>query len=101
MEKFFRQRMAELRNKKGVSARDMSLSLGQSESYINKIENGKAFPSMQVFFYICDYFGISPKDFFDDGLHDPAAIEAVCSDLRELSEDQISNIAGIVKGLKR
>lgn len=27
---------------KGVSARDMSLSIGQSESYINKIVNGKA-----------------------------------------------------------
>lgn len=101
MEEFFRQRLAQLRSQKGVSARDMSLSLGQSESYINKIENGKAFPSMQVFFYICDYFGISPRDFFDAGLHSPAAVEALCNDLRELSDSQISNIAGIVKDLKR
>ena len=36
---FFYKRLAELRLQKGVSARDMSLSLGQSESYINKIEN--------------------------------------------------------------
>ena len=35
----FPKRLAELRQEKGVSARDMSLSLGQSESYINKIEN--------------------------------------------------------------
>ena len=35
---FFHKRLAELRTQKGVSARDMSLSLGQSESYINKIE---------------------------------------------------------------
>ena len=52
MEEFFRQRLAQLREQKGVSARDMSLTLGQSESYINKIENGKAFPSMHLFFYI-------------------------------------------------
>ena len=34
---FFSQRLSELRTQKGVSARDMSLSLGQCESYINKI----------------------------------------------------------------
>ena len=51
---FFSQRLSELRTQKGVSARDMSLSLGQCESYINKIENHKSLPSMNVFFYICD-----------------------------------------------
>ena len=59
----FIQRLVDLRLKKGVSARDMSLSLGQSAGYINNIENGVNYPSMTVFFYICDYFGISPKDF--------------------------------------
>ena len=62
---FFSQRLSELRTQKGVSARDMSLSLGQCESYINKIENHKSLPSMNVFFYICDYLDIQPKDFFD------------------------------------
>ena len=47
---FFSQRLNELRTQKGVSARDMSLSLGQCESYINKIENQKSLPSMNVFF---------------------------------------------------
>ena len=51
---------------KGVSARDISLSLGRSENYINKIENQKAFPSMTLFFYICQYLGISQQEFFDD-----------------------------------
>lgn len=100
-EEFFRQRLAQLRNQKGVSARDMSLSLGQSESYINKIENGKAFPSMQIFFYICDYFSISPKDFFDDGVQNPQQIQAVVDDLKKLDDGQIANIAEIVRGLKR
>ena len=36
-EEKFVNRLIELRIQKGVSARDMSLSLGQSESYINKI----------------------------------------------------------------
>ncbi len=65
MEEFFQLRLAQLRRSKKVSARNMSLALGQCESYINKIENGKAFPSMRLFFSICEYFGISPRQFFD------------------------------------
>ena len=62
----FRSRLTELRLAKNVSARDMSLSLGQSESYINRIENGKMFPSMDMFFFICEYFNISPHEFFNE-----------------------------------
>ena len=100
-EEYFRKRISQLRILKNVSARDMSLSLGQSESYINKIENGKAFPSMQVFFYICEYFNITPKEFFDDGLKDPSKIKSLIDDLITLDENQLNNIHGIVKGLKK
>ena len=51
----FCKRLVELRMNKGVSARDMSLSIGQSPGYINNIENGVNFPSMTAFFFICDY----------------------------------------------
>lgn len=61
----FSKRLAKLRNQKGVSARDMSLSIGQNPGYINNIEMGKALPSMASFFFICDYLEISPKQFFD------------------------------------
>lgn len=100
-EEFFCQRLSQLRSQKGVSARDMSLTLGQSESYINKIENGKAFPSMQIFFYICDYFGISPRDFFDEDASNPVLLNTLIGDLKTLSDSQIANIANIVKDLKR
>ena len=48
------------------SAREMSLALGQNPSYINRIENGKALPSMQGFFSICEYLQITPGDFFNE-----------------------------------
>lgn len=44
--KWFAERLSQLRMEKGVSARDMSLSLGQSASYINKIENRRSLPSI-------------------------------------------------------
>lgn len=46
----FAERLTQLREDKQVSAREMSLALGQNCSYINRIENKKAFPSMQCFF---------------------------------------------------
>ena len=100
-EEYFRKRISQLRILKNVSARDMSLSLGQSESYINKIENGKAFPSMQVFFYICEYFNITPKEFFDDSSNNPSKIKSLIDDLNTLDENQLNNIHCIVKGLKK
>ena len=99
MEEFFRQRLVQLRSQKQVSARDMSLSLGQSESYINKIENGKSLPTMQVFFYICDYFDISPKEFFDSDSHYPVAVHKLTDDLKMLTDSQISIITDLVKEL--
>ena len=64
-EDIFPARLTHLRMQKGVSARDMSLSIGQNPGYINNIESGKALPSMSGFFYICEYLGVTPRDFFD------------------------------------
>ena len=91
-EEFFRTRLTQLRMAKGVSARDMSLSLGQSESYINKIENGKTFPSMRVFFYICEYLHISPKDFFDEENVYPEILAQLIPDLLKLSDKQLQSL---------
>ena len=66
-EDFIPERLAKLRTQKGVSARDMSLSLGQANNYINNIENKKTLPAMQSFFYICEYLGVTPQEFFDEG----------------------------------
>lgn len=97
---FFSKRLTELRMEKGVSARDMSLSLGQSESYINRIENMKMMPSLTVFFYICEYLDVTPKDFFDTG-GQSIEFSQLVKDLSELDPDQISHLSKIVKDMKR
>jgi len=97
----FSKRIADLRIAKGVSARDMSLSIGQSPGYINNIENGVNYPSMSNFFYICDYLGITPKDFFDVDTPNPAKINDLCSAVKRLDEKQLDNLIDIAKGLSR
>ena len=51
-EKDFAMRLATLRTKKNVSAREMSLSIGQNQGYINHIESGQGTPSLSGVFYI-------------------------------------------------
>ena len=95
----FSLRLAQLRTKKGVSARDMSLSIGQNHGYINSIESGKALPSMSIFFYICEYLNITPADFFDTDSKNPERLKDIIEDLKHLNDKQLDNIAEIVKGL--
>lgn len=61
---FIGDRIYQLRAERNLSARELSLSLGMSSGYINKIENGKAMPSLNSLFYICMYFNITPEEFF-------------------------------------
>ena len=96
----FIKRLVELRMQNGVSARDMSLTLGQSPSYINNIENGINLPSMTVFFYICDYFGITPKEFFDVDLKNPSKSQELMRLSKNLSGDQLDLVMDIVRNLK-
>lgn len=93
---WFPERLAELRTQKGVSARDMSLSLGQSESYINKIENRRTLPSMAGFFYICDYLEVSPMDFFNTDSAAPGKLSELTALSGKLSPRQMEHILQII-----
>lgn len=97
----FIKRLVQLRMNKGVSARDMSLSIGQSPNYINGIENGDSYPSMTTFFYICDYFGITPKEFFDIDATNPTKASELMEIAKSLPNDQLDNLILLAKGLKK
>lgn len=98
---FTRDRITQLRMKKGVSARDMSLSLGQNSNYINQIESKKALPSLSGLFYICEYFDITPQQFFDEGNPYPEELADLMKELKKLDATALTHIIGLVKELNR
>lgn len=98
-EKKIAQRISQLRTQKGVSARDMSLSLGQSESYINKIENGKAMPSMTGFLYICEFFEITPEKFFSFETENPMLNDKLKMYINKLNSKQAADLIEIIKDI--
>jgi len=95
----FPLRLAQLRALKGVSARDMSLSIGQNAGYINNIESGKALPSMGNFFYICEYLKISPSEFFDMDTSNPQKLSGLVEKLKKLDDAQLDSITTLVDGI--
>jgi transcriptional regulator with XRE-family HTH domain len=101
IEIFISQRISQLRLAKGVSAREMSLSIGQSTGYINNIENKISLPSMKGLSYICEYFDISLAEFFDEANPHPAYAHEIVAELRFLNAEQLTTVLAVIRGLKK
>ncbi len=98
-QEWFSSRLAQLRTERKLSARDLSLSLGQSAGYINKIENNRSMPSMQVFFYLCEYLQITPGEFFDQNVTYPLLLNETISELQKLDSKQLEHILSIARDI--
>ena len=100
-EDFVKERITKLRLKKGVSEYQMSYDLGHSRGYIYNISSGKALPPLKEFFVICDYFGITPYEFFDENTPDPELISKAVTGMKNLEEADIIMLLGIINRLKK
>ena len=99
MERRFQDRLSQLRSEMKVSAREMSLTIGQSSGYINHIENHTSLPSLRSFFYICEFLKISPKDFFEFERKVPLLQNEVIEKLGKLNPKQLNHILALVDDL--
>ena len=98
---FVRDRITQLRLKKGVSEYQMSYDLGHSRSYIYNISSGKSLPPMAEFLQICDYFDITPSQFFDESEENPALLQTAIEELHKLNDDDLMLIIGNIRRLAR
>jgi transcriptional regulator with XRE-family HTH domain len=100
-ETFIRNRITELRLKKGVSEYKMSTDMGHSKSYIQSISSGRSLPSLIEFLYMCEYLGTTPRDFFDESLKDPALLNEAIDALKTLNNDDVDLIMRNIRRLQR
>lgn len=98
-ETFVRERISKLRIQKGVSEYKMSSELGHCRGYINNISSGKALPSMAEFFAICEYFDISPAEFFDQQTAYPDMLRQIVDKLRSLNKEDLELILKMLNRL--
>lgn len=98
-DRFVRNRISELRTKKGVSEYKMSLDLGHSKSYIQSISSGKALPSFSEFLFICDYLGVTPKEFFDADTKEPQLVCKLTELAKNLTTDDLAALITMAERL--
>ena len=96
MEEFVRNRITQLRLNKGISEYQLSYDLGHSRGYINNITSGKSLPSMNEFFAICNYFNITPIEFFDVEHEHPEILDEAINKIQSLGDDDIKLILSII-----
>ena len=98
---FIRERITRLRIRKGVSEYKMSYDLGHSRGYINNISSGKTLPSMTEFLTICEYFDITPAEFFDERQKDPTTAKTIKDMLGQLDEEDVELVRLTVERLAK
>jgi len=100
-EPFVRDRITQLRLRKGISEYQLSYDLGHSRSYIYNITSGKSLPPLSELFAICEYFDISPSEFFDDKLANPELIHKAVEGLINLDDSDVLMILNFINRLKQ
>lgn len=56
---------------------------------------------MTVFFYICEYLGVTPEEFFATERHDPTGLQALTEAAKGLNSEQFSHLTAIARGLHK
>lgn len=100
-EEFVKNRITQLRLNKGVSEYQMSYDLGHSRGYVYNISSGKALPPLKEFFAICDYFEITPQQFFDEGMQNPELIQKAIEGMRQLDAEDITVLLEIISRMSK
>ena len=98
MEKdFISNRFVKIRLAKNISARKLSIELGQSSQYINQIESGRKMPSLEMLLTFCDYFNISVAEFFDEEQTYPIQYKELLKYLNKLNTEELDEVMAIAK----
>lgn len=98
-EQIVRDRITQLRLNKGVSEYQMSYDLGHSRGYVYNISSGQSLPPLRELFAICDYFQITPQQFFDTDSPHPALLQNLTDKMKQLDENDLLMLLGIVNRL--
>ena len=100
-EQYLRERITELRDRKGISEHRLSLELGKSGSYIRSITSGATLPSMKELFNIMAYFEVSPSEFFIV-VNRKNSLRAALSDrLLGLSDEDLEKVSTFIDWLTK
>ena len=102
MEKnFIGERITSLRLNEGISEYKLSKNIGKCNNYINKVASGSITPTLDSLRAICEYFGITLAQFFqDESTSVSLTAEKIIAIVPHISEDKLQSLLTIVNSLK-
>lgn len=98
--RFVADRITKIRIEHNISEYQLSLDLGFSKGYIQAISSGNIMPSMGALYKICDYFEITPAQFFSGSTDDSKLFDDLVSAIREMSVEEQYTLYHFLKGGK-
>ena len=97
---FIRRRVAALCEKLEISDRQMSFAIGKGENYIRNVKAGEIMPHILVLYKICEYAGITMKDFFDPNFEAPTLVSKLTETARKLNEYDLQAILSVANAFE-
>ena len=94
------ENIKEIRINKGIPQKALADALSVDNAVISNIENGHNLPSMAVFFYICDYLGVTPCEFFEVENNDPATLSPIFEQIKKLKPEQVEVLQAMLNQMK-
>lgn len=67
---------------------------------MKSISAGRALPSLSEFLYICEYLGVTSKEFFDEETKDPQLVRELYNISLSLEKEDLEVLLSMVKRLK-
>ena len=98
--RFVAERITKLRMERDISEYQLSLDLGFSKGYIQAISSGNILPSMGSFYKICEYFEITPEQFFACKNSDTKLLRSLVDELRQMTLEEQHSLLQFLKGGK-
>lgn len=98
-EDFLRNRITILCKINNITEHKLSKALGHSKNYIQGITAKKSLPAMSEFLYLCEYFKITPKEFFDDSIEHPILMQKAIEGMKTLTENDLMHLIYFINRL--
>lgn len=86
-----------LRLEKGMSSKELSLGIGEKETYIDQVEDCSLLPNLPTMLKICDYLGVESYDFFNEENKKDTLIPLITQELYKYDIKELLKIYYLIK----
>lgn len=98
---YVRNKITEIRIKRGISEYQLSYGLGHSKNYIHNIVTGYSQPSVKELLYLIDVLGVTPKDFFDESqeFRNPVLAKQIMDGIQNMGDRDLEAVLLMIQRL--